>query len=482
MAQTGCLLPDDLVTQRLLHFASKFSSVHGQTLAINKSDAWELLNELAETGSVATPTSKTAFNAAVRHFRLEHDRNLLDLDVVPGMFEMLGLGYSDAAWRRARARAHVDKGVPEPALPPDPEVELPTERASDYSKFSREELISLLHQRDRKIQSMTKQLSNSRKRENNWKHNTRDVRERLQEEQDAASWKQSGKRHGLRYFTVRGGHSLALRRSCGNIGASCIGRVLQVDCHGTTVSRWEVLAHAALLVSSRIKYQELEELMYEPSDSIKFALHCIRSDATNKSIWQKCKLHTVLTASRYVLETENGFETHEQEHLTDILVAESGSGVSTHALVKKQIGSVWLPTWTESAAKLSEVCTGSQPRSVRVVMYLRCTDAGSDQIKYRSIAKLETAQCPHLIDFDINCFGHQYHLMSQRSLFAGNEMLAELGIDAKSYFPFSPKLAMSGATLVAKYIWHGLTALATLRLPGALPEPRRNASADAGEV
>eukprot|EP00959_Pyramimonas_sp_CCMP1952_P085790 1794630-Pyramimonas_sp.AAC.1 len=92
--------------------------------------------------------------------------------------------------------------------------------------------------------------------------------------------------------------ALALRRCISNVAASKIGWALEVDVARSTVTAWEVKVNASLQARSQATLAECQALMWDPMEADKankfcFAVHTIRSDATNAAAWQKIKLHAL---------------------------------------------------------------------------------------------------------------------------------------------------------------------------------------------
>jgi hypothetical protein len=62
-----------------------------------------------------------------------------------------------------------------------------------------------------------------------------------------------------RYFTARGGMTLALTRAAGLVAAGKVGMCLRTDAHHTTVTRWELLLAGSLVAAARAARAECEE-------------------------------------------------------------------------------------------------------------------------------------------------------------------------------------------------------------------------------
>ena len=96
---------------------------------------------------------------------------------------------------------------------------------------------------------------------------------------------QGKKGKASRYFSVEGGVFVALKRNVGNASASAIGRILSLDTHHTSVVRWEIRTHAALVAARRNGYKYLEGRMRARcQDNFVCSFHVVKSDTTNKQI------------------------------------------------------------------------------------------------------------------------------------------------------------------------------------------------------
>ena len=117
----------------------------------------------------------------------------------------------------------------------------------------------------------------------------------------------SSKGRALRYLSVRGGLSLALRRIISGVSARRFGFIVQVDIHRTTICRWEQLLAASLHARSRAWYIDRQTHLYRLCDHCvqsdlpkpaRVAMHIHRGDATNTTLIGK--LHVRETKSIYV--------------------------------------------------------------------------------------------------------------------------------------------------------------------------------------
>ena len=117
-----------------------------------------------------------------------------------------------------------------------------------------------------------------------------------------AEWKRG---RAARYFSVRGGMTLAMKRNLSRGSASSLGIALSLDVSRRTVRDWELRLRAARLASIRSFHHAMAERMkrnlvlapapgQEPG--LALACHMLRADATNAAVWQKCKLHVLEVA------------------------------------------------------------------------------------------------------------------------------------------------------------------------------------------
>ena len=95
-----------------------------------------------------------------------------------------------------------------------------------------------------------------------------------------------------------------MRRNLSNIAAGDFGAVILTDISRQTVTRYELVAAASRICSSRHWYCEqgsrlAELLTNHPGDAIPVVCHSIRSDATNSTVWQNSKLHGTQISSTY---------------------------------------------------------------------------------------------------------------------------------------------------------------------------------------
>ena len=106
------------------------------------------------------------------------------------------------------------------------------------------------------------------------------------------------------YFSLRGGLQAALRRSVCNGAASTLCLALGFDCHGSTITRWEVFLRACQLASMkhfmRTNHTIQDSAAASGERRLRLRIYVLRADATNTSIWQKAKLHVTILQAVFV--------------------------------------------------------------------------------------------------------------------------------------------------------------------------------------
>lgn len=190
------------------------------------------------------------------------------------------------------------------------------------------------------------------------------------------------------WLTPEGTLSLAIRRNLSNIATSDIGLTLMMDLSRWTVARAEVRAGACLLSSARCFWKEWMDSVLEGSShsSQHYSLTVIayRQDATNSSVWNRCKLTALELQASFIhslvrhedgdFDSECNFNFNRLKRLADILPVLSGSGKATVLLAEKMLSSLGCPTWRDflhSNAAATELhgpsgkdAAGSKPASL----------------------------------------------------------------------------------------------------------------------
>lgn len=149
---------------------------------------------------------------------------------------------------------------------------------------------------------------------------------------------------------------MAVKRALGNCAASTVGRVLSVDASHTAVSGWELKSAASLIAAARCDYIEFEMMFKDTArDRPAAAFHFVRTDATNKAVWHKKKIHSGRVESLYFYAAEKGYSRPElfgAVHASgDLLVVPPRCGAqAVYSLVRSHLRSVGAPLWDTSDA------------------------------------------------------------------------------------------------------------------------------------
>ena len=103
--------------------------------------------------------------STLRPLKLCVRADMYDLDVIPAAFEIFGIAHSMASWHIARSITLARMGLP--WMPPRAALPRHMKRMhreyTDYSRYSREELVSFLHHRDLKIEQLSDELAKTRR-------------------------------------------------------------------------------------------------------------------------------------------------------------------------------------------------------------------------------------------------------------------------------------------------------------------------------
>ena len=202
----------------------------------------------------------------------------------------------------------------------------------------------------------------------------------------------------------------------------CIFRALSFF----SAARWEIVADACLQRSFQ-RFHEEGELSLQSLDKeegadgiVAAAVHIIRADATNGSVWQKCKLHTTEVQTLYSrMQSEHVWQTVCDRRYADLQVLRDSSVPYLRNIIAKQLASCGCPLWT----------TRSLHHVVRVFLF--CTDAGGDISKVRRMILAGVADQPGVLAIDLECFHHQCALIHKHSLKSAQAMMKYLGSSLK---------------------------------------------------
>ena len=173
------------------------------------------------------------------------------------------------------------------------------------------------------------------------------------------------------WLTPEGTLSLAIRRNLSNIATSDIGLTLMMDLSRWTVARSEVRAGACLISSARCFWKEWMECVWDGSDQHSLTVIAYRQDATNSSVWNKCKLTALELQASFihglVINEDGEFDADEcnlsfnrLKRLADILPVLSGTGKATVLLAEKMLSSLGCPTWRDFLHSNSNPATATE--------------------------------------------------------------------------------------------------------------------------
>ena len=290
---------------------------------------------------------------------------------------------------------------------------------------------------------------------------------RLKKELDAA--RSGGKNKGPdgRYFTARGGLSMALKRNLSNTPCSTMGIGLETNVHPSTVSRWELKLDGALRASSKQFYKDADANLQVQGG---IAVHGIRTDSTNARVWHQHKLHVAEIISTYQL---NGYtEPLDTCYLGDLLCVYDASGLACRSMVLQQLTSMGCPTWVESIDKLGRAPCGAGmtlPQRLKAQlrahkdqglerahqMYVQTSDAGSEQLWLRRRVAIECADSLWVWAFAGNCLYHQSHIIYKCSLKVSEWALSKLD-SLVGYYASLCKVANVRENGSARRQWTGI--------------------------
>ena len=152
-------------------------------------------------------------------------------------------------------------------------------------------------------------------------------------------------------FSVRGGMSLALRRTAQNSPCASMGLVICTDCSGQTVSNWELELDAALRSSSKWHLSEFEAAIDALGGC---SVSLIRSDCSNAKLWYIVSAHVAEYQSLYLVDPGvQGGEPDEFESrfIGYVQVADDKTGLGVRRMLVHQSRSIGYPTWIDYLAK-----------------------------------------------------------------------------------------------------------------------------------
>ena len=116
--------------------------------------------------------------------------------------------------------------------------------------------------------------------------------------------KQFKRGRAKRYMSIYGGFDVAIRRCLSNMAAYSLGLALHTDLSHQTVTRYEILLRAAMMSWSYHWHCANRVLLQRPGEDLAWCvqLHCLRGDASNAVVWQRCKLRVSEIDSAYITD------------------------------------------------------------------------------------------------------------------------------------------------------------------------------------
>eukprot|EP00959_Pyramimonas_sp_CCMP1952_P421733 8835009-Pyramimonas_sp.AAC.1 len=185
--------------------------------------------------------------------------------------------------------------------------------------------------------------------------------------------------------------AIGVLRRAANVAGWTYGVSQRVDISGPAVARCEVDTWAALLAASKIFHATiLQGWAEEPTrdgSPVDVAVVAFMCDATNSSIWQRRKLQGMKVQTRVVVDpllvqrcsTCKWADAYvEMTRWADAQPVENSKAGGTLALVRKQLGSVGCPLWSDF-----DSWANSNPDNNALLVMSYSSDGGPDQKKAR---------------------------------------------------------------------------------------------------
>ena len=215
---------------------------------------------------------------------------------------------------------------------------------------------------------------------------------------------------------------MAVKRSLGNCAANTLGRILAVDASTRAVTTWEIKAQAALLAASRADHATGRQLLIEGRGTPTCVSHFIKTDATNKAVWHKRKLHVGKVASIYLAMTPDSPDDPEVlqyvDSTCDLQIVPNACPANTlYSMVTRHIQSVGAHVWNDPS-----VTDGGDVFH----MYVSTSDAGCDESKAREYMRNAMYHRSHCFFWEADCLGHVTHLVSKKLLITAQEIVMKL--------------------------------------------------------
>ena len=306
--------------------------------------------------------------------------------------------------------------------------------STPYDDLVKEELIQTLVSRDLSLQKRKAQNLKNLRLIKSLRQKCRRAEHRLvmlQQDLQQARVKDEFaiERKGTLRLTAKSMLSIAILRNACNVAACSFGISQRVDVSRFTVARCEIKAGACLQGSSKTFQQSIHEYFLE-SVCDRVCIHdikppplnqkaiIIQCDATNSSVWQRRKLHSLKAHTASVVDIE-GVKIYddwdniiaEQTRWADILPVENGTAIATLSTIEKQLESLDIMHWTQQQNWLT-----ANRNSNILALYNINTDRGSDQVAAKQMVIEQTNACPDIVVIGTDCFCHAYSLMILASL------------------------------------------------------------------
>lgn len=295
-----------------------------------------------------------------------------------------------------------------------------------YAHYSKETLAMVVAERDAQITALKRENKtlNQKLKRHDAAHENRLALARASvghleaacAESAALVIRHKGKGTIRRHLHTNCGYALAIRKNLSNVAADTVGSTLMLDVCPDVVLKAECDTGSALLGAAR-KFHHDMELMLQATTGEQLehavAIHVLRSDATNSSVWHRSKLQSTELRSIYVFATpETCLEPDWYEHTVypDIQAVEDSSGAGCHGLLSKQLVGCGAPLWSQ----LLPPVEGGARRRARI--YILVSDRGSDIAKFKKLAQVEALECDGNIVLSVDCMFHAGHLVCKSGL------------------------------------------------------------------
>ena len=402
------------------------------------------LKVIASTLGILDRNTGTVLNT-LRGFSHEDIPNAFFLRVIPALLGLAGTWVSnwqlmeqriDASARGETQRAESVIAI-EPAEP-EPQRDDDEDEDDDAYELSDDDEGDEREPKRRRLHQMSDKLRYWRSRCKRWQEKAKSL------EKELADLKSGGKKHvqrgdrtTCRFFTAKGGLSLALKRNACNTPSACMGMGLSIDAHWSTVCKWENVLDGCFRAAAKAFFGDMEATLSAQGGLV---LHVLRSDATNAKCWHQEKLH--VTEVRSVYSIRGSEETMESLGLGDLLVAKDGTADTCRALIQQQLKSCGVPPWDvyiqnekallqpfevalDLVAKL-KAQRANLPAARRITNFCQVTDAGSEQVATRLQIAQQCKPYLLLLHWHSNCLQPQRHLSYKTNLAVSEFALSDL--------------------------------------------------------